>query len=175
MNWWTGAGIHVPENQSGLPVKAVFTKTCLCGPACYPSGSNLTIQDTAFIQSLFPNIRLCNVYKTDNATGPAPNPYNCIAFVGRQLDRWVWSEIDKPVEAGGYGNGNDLWERHEFVNYFNDREVTDYIIYGFSYSDVQHAARFDGTCAESKCGGNIRIRHDAVEMEGGYYGYILPE
>ena len=166
MNWWTGTGIHVPNGKDVFVVKAVFEKSCPCGPDCYPNGSNLTSDEITLVQTCFPNIRLCNVYKTAEQD-PA---YNCIAFVGRE-NRWVWNEIDQPP----YGNNNGLFERQEFVNYFNARGVSDYLIYGSSQSGVKHAARRINTCAESKLGKAFCMRHDAHEMEGGsVYGNILP-
>lgn len=81
----------------------------------------------------------------------------------------MWDEIDEPP----HGNSNGLYERHEFVNYFMARGVSDYLIYGFGNNNVKHAAKFDGSCAESKLGPQFRMRHDAIEMEGGVYGDIL--
>ncbi len=181
MNWWTCPDdgiwhLHVPNGDYTFDAKAVFVKDCPCGPECYPADCNLNTSEMAMLQTCFPNMRLCNVYKTGEATGDpsVPGSYNCIAFVGRET-RWVWPEIDKKIELGGYGDGDGRWEYNEFVNYFNARGVTDYLIYGFSMSDVKHAARFNGTCAESKLGGDIQILHDPQEMEGGIvYGNLLP-
>ena len=83
----------------------------------------------------------------------------------------MWNELD-PY----WGDNDGVLERDDFVAFFSARGVSNYIIYGFSSTDVQHAALpLGGTCAERKLGQYISIRHDASEMEGGVtYGDILP-
>jgi hypothetical protein len=181
MNWHTTGFIHVPNGMTMFNVKAVFKENCPCNSQC-GDDSNLTAAEWLRTFYNHPFLRECNVYKTAEATPDPPEPpdfrtvYNCIGFVGN-VNTVVWRDLDVMEEFGG--NNNGIVELNEVEAFFAYQGVSQYIIYGFPPNIVKHAAKklSDGTCAESKLGLDIQIKHDIHEMEDGTwnYGNILSE
>lgn len=98
--------------------------------------------------------------------------YNCFAWTIDVTDRPVFEdEIDEL-----YGNGNRIFELIDFQMMYQTLGKHG-IVYGFSQTNLQHAAKpLGGDCASSKCGTTgRRVRHDKFEMEDGWYGDIQAE
>jgi hypothetical protein len=132
-----------------------------------PCGTPLSQWEWNDISSIFPGLVSSDVSKLGEAT----SAYNCLAWAGGITSRWVWTEVD--YNHNGHVDGDEL---NRFYQSIGASNIT---FYGYSWDDIQHAARNGGGCGggcpgSSKLGSNILMAHDIDQLSGGpVYGSIV--
>jgi hypothetical protein len=159
--------------QQGSQIMTVM-RACACTAAAGSTAPTST-QHAQLTASDFPNLKMGDYC----VTAPATKTYNCIAWSIGNTSMWIWKEVDSV-----YGNKNGIVEIADFDAFYANEGLTpvvdktpanpQVVLYA-NGTTPKHAARKigNGDCAfESKLGRNLRIVHEANQLEGGLYGSI---